>query len=195
MTRRKCAGFFLPLGYVHGDLHEGNVLVSNHGLKKSKVSIIDWGEARPLARLHNADFLGDDSATRDTEEMRAVLQRCWEDYLEPFTHWTVYTRAGCKFCRLAKERLARAGIRFDEIADGAAARMRRLLPWTTTVPQIVDDIGHYVGGYDPGLVQRLGDGSVAETRPHESVAKHTHTCSDGSCERTKCAGGICRIAP
>lgn len=72
--------------------------------------------------------------------------------------WMVYGRPGCPFCRAAGELLGRKNIPFDavDVTDPVQrARMRKRFPSATTVPQIVDDLGRHVGGYDPGLVQRL----------------------------------------
>ncbi len=64
--------------------------------------------------------------------------------------WSMYTQPGCSFCELAKITLTERGIPFFEIdiSENAQALAKLRLSNLRTVPQIYDDEGNHIGGYD-----------------------------------------------
>jgi len=64
--------------------------------------------------------------------------------------YTVYSKAGCIFCDAAMDLMDRHHIQYKEIKvhlDEGARALFKQRKWTT-VPQIIDDNGIHIGGYE-----------------------------------------------
>ena len=66
--------------------------------------------------------------------------------------YTIVTQPNCHACQQAKKLIEEKGFRYNEydITEYRHTFIRSLLSWSgvSTVPQIWDNEGHYVGGYE-----------------------------------------------
>jgi glutaredoxin 3 len=64
--------------------------------------------------------------------------------------YTIYSKAGCIFCDAAMDVLDKRGISYEEIkvpVNEDAVTLFKERKWKT-VPQIMDDNGKHIGGYE-----------------------------------------------
>jgi glutaredoxin len=66
-------------------------------------------------------------------------------------NWTIVTQQNCEWCEKAKQLLTKHDQKFTIIPvdDQGGTQMRRFLKSTglTTLPQVWDDGGYYIGGF------------------------------------------------
>ncbi len=72
--------------------------------------------------------------------------------------WKIYTQPRCSYCNLSKIALTEKNIKYEEIniKENAQALEEMRLANLKTVPQIYDDKGNHIGGYDQ-LRKKLND--------------------------------------